>query len=375
VTSVDTHDTEQMQQLAQRAAEVFASGGLVIFPTETVYGIGASVAHDAGYRALRHVKGRPEVQPFTLHTPTPDSALRYVDPANKTLTRLIRKVFPGPVTLVVDVDDATIDRSLAALGLPADHRDRLYHDNTIGLRCPDHPLAEAVLGAVPDPIVASSANLRGDAPPLTFEQAVKALGDKAQLVVDGGPCRFARPSTIVRVHTNGQVEVQREGVYDERYIRKLLRWNLLLVCSGNTCRSPMAEAMAKQIVAGMRQISPDQLDEAGVRITSAGSFATSGASASDQAVEVMQRRGLDVTRHRSRSLSLELVNEADVILCMTRSHRRAVLDMAPHAGDKTLLLDPDGDIDDPYGSDVAVYEACADQIRTHLEARLQELLP
>ncbi len=374
VTTIDIHDTEQVRQLAQRAAEVLSSGGLVIFPTETVYGIGASAASDAGYAALRDVKGRPDEQPFTLHVPTPDAAMRYVDPNHKTLARLIRKVFPGPVTLVVDVDDDTIGRTLSELGLRDDARDRLYHQNTIGLRCPDHPLAEAVLGAIDAPIVASSANRRGQSPPLEVESAASALGELAQLVVDGGPCRFAKPSTIVRIHTTGEVQVQREGVYDERYIRKLLRWNLLLLCSGNTCRSPMAEAMARQMAAELRGVSVEQLEEAGVRITSAGTFAASGVPASDHAVAVMGKQGLDLSRHRSRALLPEMIHEADVILCMTRSHQRAVLAMAPHAQDKTMLLDPAGEIDDPYGLDEAAYAACADQIRARLESRLKELL-
>lgn len=374
MTAVDIHDIEQVQQLAQRAGAVLLAGGLVIFPTETVYGIGASITSDAGYAALRDVKGRPDEQPFTLHVPSAKAALRYVDPGNKTLTRLIGKVFPGPVTLVVDVDDATIARTLSDLGLDARFAARLFHQNTIGLRCPAHPLAEAVLGAIDAPIVASSANRRGQEPPHNVQDAVSALGDAVQLVVDGGPCRFAKPSTIVRVYTTGQVQVQRDGVYDERYIRKLLRWTLLLVCSGNTCRSPMAEAMARQIAAQFRGVSVEQLEEAGIRITSAGSFASSGIPASDHAVAAMKKEGLDLSRHRSRPLSPEMIHEADVILCMTQSHRRAVLALSPHAAEKTMMLSPEGDIDDPYGSDEAAYAACAGQIRTHLEARLKEHL-
>lgn len=374
-TTTDITDREQVRQLAARAAEVFASGGLVIFPTETVYGIGASVADEAGYAKLRAVKGRPDVQPFSVHVPTAEAAIRFVEPSQRMVARLIRKLFPGPVTLVVDADEAAVAHGLASWGLADPYRGRMYHEGTIGLRCPEHPLAEAVLGAIDKPIVASSANLRGEAPPLTVEDAARALGDEAGLVVDGGPCRYAKPSTIVRVHRDGRFEVQREGVYDERTVRRLLRWNLLLVCSGNTCRSPMAEAMAKSLAAQMRGVAVDQLEDAGVRITSAGTFAAGGQPASEQAAAVMRSMGLDLSRHRSRALLPEMVHEADVILCMTGGHEQAVRAVSPLAAEKVMRLDPEHEIDDPYGGSEAQYARCATQLRAVLETRLKELLP
>ncbi|MEX0774633.1 MAG: Sua5/YciO/YrdC/YwlC family protein [Phycisphaeraceae bacterium] len=376
VTNLQSGNIEQAEQIVRQARDVFASGGLVVFPTETVYGVGASVASERGYQALRQVKERTEAQPFTIHLPNAEAALRYGDFDSPVMHRLFRKVFPGPVTLVLDVSDDEIGRALARMKLPASHAGRIYHNRTVGLRCPDDAIALRVLGSIDAPIAASSANRHGEPPPQDAEAAAAAMGDAAELVIDGGRCRYAKASTVVHVmRARGipHIRILRQGVYDERFIRKLLRWTMLVVCSGNTCRSPMAEVMAQDMMAQERGLKADELESAGVRIVSAGTMAMPGLPATAEARQALASMDLDLMQHRSRPLSHELLHEADVIYCMTEAHRQTVLDMAPAAAAKTLILDPQGqDIEDPIGSDVEAYRRCAGQIRRLLELRLKE---
>ncbi len=376
ITSTHNADQEQAQGIASHAAAILRDGGLVVFPTETVYGIAAWAASPRGYEALRSFKDRPPDQPFTIHLARPSDAGRYIDLSNPEVRRVVEKLLPGPVTLVVDVPEEVIEQKLEDAGLDPRARGWLYHDRTVGLRCPDMPIAQTILAAVDGPVIASSANRRGQPPPFEAAEAAEAVGDAARLVVDGGRSRYAKPSTIVRVSlVNGypKLGVERVGVYDERVIRKLMRWTVVFVCSGNTCRSPMAAALAKHALAQARRIDPDDLEAAGVRVLSAGASTTAGMPASAEAVEVMNRVGVDLTQHRSQPLTPQVIEEADVIYCMTEAHRRAVVAMAALAADRTLLLDRAGaDIDDPFGADTQTYQRCAELIRQRVHQRLVE---
>ena len=378
-TAIVRDNATDTQAIALQAGQVLDSGGLVVFPTETVYGIAASVTSEQGHAQLRRFKGRNEDRPFTIHLPNPLAADRYVDTTSPKLSRVIRKMFPGPVTLIVEVTDKVIKSKLESLGLPVQTRNRLYFENTVGLRCPDQPLAQQVLAATSAPVVASSANRRGAAPPYDAHEAADAVGDDAALLIDGGRCQYAKPSTIVRLGCGPQgepkVTVERDGVYDERFVRKLLRWTMLVVCSGNTCRSPMAEGMAKQILAEQRGLTINELETAGLRVLSAGAFTAGGLPASPEAVEAMSKIDIDLSNHRSQPLSPELIHEADVIYCMTRDHYQAIVSMSPSAADKTSTLDPQGDVEDPFGSNATGYQRCAELIRRRLAQRLKELQP
>jgi len=366
------------QSIVRQAAQVLESGGLVVFPTETVYGIAASVRSDKGLAALRAFKGRADNEPFTVHMPNTASAGRYADLSTPWLKRFIGKVLPGPVTVVLEVPELVIESRLKGLGLGVSDRNRLYHGNTIGLRCPDLMLAQQVLGSIPSAVVASSANRHRCPAPCDVHEAVEAVGDQAQMIIDGGRCRFAKPSTIVRVQQNHGVlkwTVQRAGVYDERFMQKLTRSTILMVCTGNTCRSAMAQGFAEQILSQSHGVISGELEPQGIKVLSAGTSAIAGMPASEAAIEVMSQEGIDLSRHRSKPLTAQLIHEADQIYCMTQSHKQSVLQINPTAADKIQLMDPAGDVDDPIGMDFPGYHCCAQQIYNLLIKQLKEQFP
>ena len=152
----------------------------------------------------------------------------------------------------------------------------------------------------------------------------------------------------------------------------MIEYSVLFVCTGNTCRSPMAEALAKQALAAMKGVPVEQLEAAGVRVRSAGVMTGGASPATAQAVEAMQQIGVDLTQHTSSMLTEDLIQDADAIYTMTDSHRQAVLMHSPTAKDKTHRLDPAGDIIDPFGSPVQVYIQTAEMIRLALAQRLAE---
>ena len=166
-------DPEQIRE----AAGVLRRGGLVAFPTETVYGLGANLDDPQTIQELYQVKQRPFEKQVTLHVADAEEVARRGGVVTPLAAELMRRFWPGPLTLV-----------LARAGEPA---------ATVGFRMPDHPVALAPLRAASVPVVAPSANLSGNPPPRSAEEVLRDLADKIDLVVDAGPTPLGVESTVV----------------------------------------------------------------------------------------------------------------------------------------------------------------------------------
>ena len=175
------------QRLIAQAAACLRDDGVVAFPTETVYGLGARADHPAAVARLVAVKGRPPEKPFAVLVADVDAAHTLADLSSPSAQRLIQCFWPGPLTLIAPS---------RAGGLPA-HGTLPRRAGTIGLRCPAHPIAQALVRAAGVPIAATSANRSGGAEPRTAAEVRAALGSAIDLVLDGGPTREGQPSTVV----------------------------------------------------------------------------------------------------------------------------------------------------------------------------------
>jgi L-threonylcarbamoyladenylate synthase len=168
----------------ERAAELIRSGGLVAFPTETVYGLGANAFDSTAVARIFAVKGRPRQSPLIVHVDSIDMArtlvLEWPDAANT----LARRYWPGPLTLVLPKQASIPD--IVTAGLP-----------TVGLRVPSHPLALALIRTAGVPIAAPSANPFTMLSPTTAEHVRRSLGDAVALVLDGGPATVGIESTVL----------------------------------------------------------------------------------------------------------------------------------------------------------------------------------
>jgi L-threonylcarbamoyladenylate synthase len=180
-----------------RAAAVLSAGGLVAFPTETVYGLGADASRDDAVAKIFAVKGRPHAHPLIVHL-APEARLDdWAIEISDAARALARAAWPGPLTLILDKHPRI---AAATTGGAA----------TVGLRVPAHPLAQALLRAFGGGVAAPSANRFGAVSPTTADHVVADLGADVEYVLDGGPCSVGVESTIVDL-SRGRAALLRPG--------------------------------------------------------------------------------------------------------------------------------------------------------------------
>ena len=181
------------------AARILRGGGLVAFPTETVYGLAVDATNPKAVERLTEVKGRPPDKPYSLHLYSVSQVRDVVPQVPPLAMRLMERFWPGPLTIVVPYGD----------------------QNTVGIRIPDHPIAQAFLKACDVPVAAPSANRSGAPPPIDAQQVLEGLGGAFDCLLDGGPTPHARESTVVEV-VDGHLEVRREGAVSREALRAVI---------------------------------------------------------------------------------------------------------------------------------------------------------
>ena len=195
VLRVDPHRPDPA--VIEQAAEVLRSGGLVAFPTETVYGLGANALDADAAQRIFAAKGRPADDPLIVHVATVDDVPRVAAHVPEQATTLMRHFWPGPLTLVLPRAAAVPD--VVTSGGPS-----------VAVRCPDHPVALALLRAAAVPIAAPSANRFAHTSPTNAQHVLDDLDTRIDVVLDGGACRVGVESTVVDV-TGAQVRLLRPG--------------------------------------------------------------------------------------------------------------------------------------------------------------------
>lgn len=188
--------SEELDTL-NRAAEIIKRGGLVIFPTETVYGLGGDATNKGAAQKIYSAKGRPSDNPLIIHISSPEEAEKYAF-TSKAYYKLAERFMPGPLTVILKARES----------VPKETRGGL---DTVAVRCPYHPVANKLIKLCGVPIAAPSANLSGSPSPTKASHAIDDMLGRVDMIIDGGECDFGLESTIVKIEDDETLCLLRPG--------------------------------------------------------------------------------------------------------------------------------------------------------------------
>lgn len=230
ICMVKDPEAPESREILRRAARILKNGGLVVFPTETVYGLGADATDSDAAGRIYAAKGRPADNPLIVHVASADDVSRYAVETEES-RRLMQVFWPGPLTVVLPARE-TIPSTVTA-GLP-----------TVAIRCPSHPVARALLMEVGIPIAAPSANLSGSPSPTCARHVADDMMGRVDMILDGGDCEIGLESTIVMPDKDGGLTLLRPGAVTPEMLRTV------------TPKLRIAEAVLGQLPEGNAPLSP-----------------------------------------------------------------------------------------------------------------------
>ncbi|HIE35900.1 MAG TPA: threonylcarbamoyl-AMP synthase [Candidatus Omnitrophica bacterium] len=324
--------------LLKEVATVIQQGGIVALPTETVYGLAACADREEAVEKLYMIKKRPKEKPFTYVVDEPKKAMNeYFSVMSPFGYRLVEKYWPGPLTIVYYSQQ---------------------EDKIIGLRVPSHIITQCILKEAKCRIFLPSANISGEKEALSSKEVEEIFNGEIDLIVEGINPLYQRPSTVLDL-TYHPFKILREGVISEReIINVFVKKRITFVCTGNTCRSPMAEFLLKKYLRGKKPYLENRYE-----IISRGIIYFEGQPLSLSVAKILrEKEKIEVNNFFSKKIEREIILSSDFIFTMEDSQREYILKLEPIAEGRVFCLkkflpsDLEKDVPDPIGKDYKIYE-------------------
>jgi len=364
---VELREVTDRRDAIHRAVQRLSSGEFVALPTEAGYVLaGSALAEGVGSRLSGAEKS------VTLLLRSTDEITDYLPHVSPVGLRIARRCWPGP--LVMRFPDDSANGFVAAL--PVSNRSAIVVGDQISVRVSSHPVLSEISKLTRGPLLVrdiENPSKNSDFNALPWSQAALIVLENLAAETQS-KSQTENQTTIIQVDAKGGWIAERLGATPENRLLVAACELILFCCTGNTCRSPMAEVLCRHLLCERLKCSPSELTKRGYLVASAGLAADFGSPASRESVEMMRRRGIDLKAHTSQPLTDRLLAHADRCYTLTNGHRAAILDSHPELSDRVQVLARDGsDISDPIGSGIDEYAACAASIEQHLTKILDEI--
>jgi protein-tyrosine phosphatase len=356
-TVLDWSPTVDPSEIVRVTRDSLVSGAPVVLPGDCGYVV---LVNPASPQAARHLDALAR----STHAVPAVLAWGPDDPIGLGLTlplgayRLLSRGWPAPMAI------ALVGTPECPSSWSSEVTERIRRDGAIRFRCPEHPLFESIAPSLDLPALAVDTFLP------TVEEVLDVLEDPEAIAVSVGELSVTERPTLVVVDDSvpgRSWRVAERGLLPEDEVEKLASRIILFVCTGNTCRSPLAEALAKKLLSDRLGCSVGELPGRGFWVVSAGVAASAGSPAAAESIAVAEELGCDLGNHESRPVNPQLLAAADDVVAMTWSHAHALASRYPGIGPTPTLLCGEEDLDDPIGSGLGVYRECAQTILLHLE--------
>lgn len=353
-----------------RSVETLRRGKLVVFPTETVYGLAALASNEEAVQRLCVQKGRKTGHALSIAISGLGALSRYIPNVGPLARRFARRYWPGPLTLVLYAEDPASElKRFPRLSL-----DAIMPEKFVGFRVPKNDFLLRVLQKLDEPIVLTSANLSGKTPAKSASEARDALGNRPDLIIDDGEAEIGEPSTVLMIDGTN-LRILRQGSLSEEVVKQTSFKNILFVERKNDLLGLTGETVCKKLIAGRLKTSIEELDNIGYRVSAVGLDELCDPEINSRTGNVSCNFSASSESGRLRPNCQKSVIQADMILTTDVAIQDTLLDRFPESRGRVSVIhvnDDKGFV--PFDSVPESYSKYMKQMEEQLKHRLEEIL-